>query len=306
MADLRPYRDERDWWAIRSLLVESYARSAPGWNWDIRHWDGWRFHSEVPRTDAEMADLIGLCESADGKVVGAVHPEGTGDAWFELDPDRPELFEPLLEWAERHLARPDESGRPRLEVFAYDYDEPRSRVLARRGYNADPDGAWFRRLIVDRESEAAEVVPAPPYALRSTEPSAEDDGRVAELLNLVFGRTIHSAREYQTFRQRSPSFDPELNLVAVAPDGTFAAHVGLTLDDANHHGIVEPVCTHPDHRRRGLAQGLIAEGVRRLAIRGAEIVTLDTGDDPGTNAFYERCGFRDAYHGRWWRRSSSA
>jgi hypothetical protein len=49
--------------------------------------------------------------------------------------------------------------------------------------------------------------------------------------------------------------------VAEASDGSFAAHVGLTLDEVNGHGIVEPVCTGPDHQRRGLARALILDGL---------------------------------------------
>jgi ribosomal protein S18 acetylase RimI-like enzyme len=51
--------------------------------------------------------------------------------------------------------------------------------------------------------------------------------------------------------------------------GSVAAHVGLTYEAVNRHAIVEPVATHPDHRRLGLARALLAEGLPRLATRGA-------------------------------------
>jgi len=60
-----------------------------------------------------------------------------------------------------------------------------------------------------------------------------------------------------------------LDLVAVAPDGTLAAYVGMPYDASNRLGSFEPVCTHPDHRRRRLACVLMLEGIRRLRSIGA-------------------------------------
>lgn len=61
---------------------------------------------------------------------------------------------------------------------------------------------------------------------------------------------------------------PELDLVAVAPDGRFAAYVGIPYDEFNQRGIFEPVCTHPDHRQKGLAKVLVQEGLHRLKAHG--------------------------------------
>ena len=43
---------------------------------------------------------------------------------------------------------------------------------------------------------------------------------------------------------------------------------GVTYDEANRRGIFEPVVTHPDHRRRGLARALMLEGMRRARALG--------------------------------------
>jgi hypothetical protein len=83
----RPYRDVRDSARIRSLLVETHRLVRPGWTWDIRRWDGWRFDRDEPWTDADLACLVGLWETADLRVVGVVHPEAPGEAWIELHPD---------------------------------------------------------------------------------------------------------------------------------------------------------------------------------------------------------------------------
>jgi ribosomal protein S18 acetylase RimI-like enzyme len=165
-------------------------------------------------------------------------------------------------------------------------------------------GGWTRRV----ESSALAVDRlelTPPYVMATTHAATalNDAERMAKLLNAAFRRTQHTGHEYRTFMTSSPSFEHLLNLVALAPDGSFAAHVGVTYDAVNRHGIFEPVCTHPDHVRNGLARALINEGMRRLAQRGAVSACVETGDMEPANALYRACGFVEEYRGHWYERS---
>jgi predicted N-acetyltransferase YhbS len=136
------------------------------------------------------------------------------------------------------------------------------------------------------------------YTQRVTRPGdLADCERLAALLNAGFGRTIHTAREYLAFTRGSPSFQHDLNLVAEAPDGSLAAHVGLTLEPVNGYAVFEPVVTHPDHRRHGLARSLMHAGLRLLQARGAREAYVGTGDAAAANALYDAIGFTEAYRG---------
>ena len=302
----RPYRnDDADWWRVRELLVASHAATPPSWNWDIRHWDGTRFHSAVPRLSDAFAATVTVWEAADGRLVGVVHPEGEGggEAFLELDPDFRHLQAAMLNRAEASLAAVRD-GSLVLDLSTWDYDLPRRQLLAACGYRMLDRGIWLRRARFG--SWAIPDAPvADGYRLRTTTPAAEDAARMAGLLNAAFNRSIHSAAEYATFMAESPSFRHDLNLVAVAPDGSFAAHVGVTLDETNRHGVFEPVCTHPDHGRRGLARALLFEGLRRLAALGAATVHVETGDAEAANAFYASCGYTEEYRAHTWRREWS-
>ncbi|MFZ0546808.1 MAG: GNAT family N-acetyltransferase [Candidatus Promineifilaceae bacterium] len=92
----------------------------------------------------------------------------------------------------------------------------------------------------------------------------------------------------------------ELDLVAVARDGRFAAYVGVPYDAYNRRGIFEPVCTHPDHRQKGLARALMQEGLRRLKALGAVDVVVETGDMIPANRLYASLGFTEMYNGCYW------
>ncbi|MFN2167646.1 MAG: GNAT family N-acetyltransferase [Anaerolineae bacterium] len=84
-----------------------------------------------------------------------------------------------------------------------------------------------------------------------------------------------------------------------------AVHLGLRVrlrpgQPARH---LEPVCTHPDHQRRGPGKALMQEGLLRLQARGAVDVTVETGDMVPANRLYESIGFTEAYRGFEWRKA---
>jgi ribosomal protein S18 acetylase RimI-like enzyme len=79
--------------------------------------------------------------------------------------------------------------------------------------------------------------------------------------------------------------------------------VGIPYDQVNRRAIFEPVCTHPDHRRRGLALALMHEGLHRLRAMGAREVTVDTGSMEAANRLYDSVGFTERYKGYYWRRT---
>jgi ribosomal protein S18 acetylase RimI-like enzyme len=85
----------------------------------------------------------------------------------------------------------------------------------------------------------------------------------------------------------------DLDCVVEAPDGSFAAYCLAWLDDANDVGELEPVGTHPDHRRRGLASAVCRFAHQRLREEGATraIVYSIAGSDATT--LYESIGMRE-------------
>jgi len=232
-----------------------------------------------------------------------VHPEGEGDAHLELHPDYRYIEEDVIVWAEGHLAVPTEDAQQRqLHIFVFEYDSPRRRLLQKRGYEETANAGAIRRLRFGSRP-LPEPVMAKGYSLRATCPGDESDyQRIADVLNAGFNRTCHTAAEYRTFVAMSPSFCHDLNLVAEAPHGSFAAHVGVTYDESNRRGIVEPVCTHPEHRRQGLARGLMLEGLHRLKALGASDVYVGTGDSVPANELYESVGLTEVYKGYTWRK----
>jgi len=101
----------------------------------------------------------------------------------------------------------------------------------------------------------------------------------------------------------APTYQPELDLVVVAPDGSFASFCIVWYDERNQFGVFEPVGCHPQHRRRGLTKALICEGLRRLKRLGATLASVGSEDhNVASNALYESLGFRTLDYDYLWKK----
>ena len=293
---------EEDFWLVRHFLIETWPLMPPAFNWEVRRWDGSYFHNKQAGWPEKLGGAQGvrLWETEGGRLVGAVHPEGTGDAWLEIHKDFRRLEPEMLDWAEANLVRTVKDGRRKLGVFAWEYDEQRQQLLSQRGFKKREQGEVFRRKPC---SEAVSKPPRMPggYRLHEVRPGhAEDCERYAALLNAAFGRDFHKAQEIVTFTSKSPSFRSELELVAVAPDGSFAALAGMIYEEDNRYGLFEPVCATPKPRPLGLTGLLMVEGHRRACELGAECCHVATGIGAAANRFYSALGFEIISTGWMW------
>lgn len=93
-----------------------------------------------------------------------------------------------------------------------------------------------------------------------------------------------------------PAYLPDLDLVAVAPDGSLAGFcIGWLNKGAGAEigGQIEPLGIAEDYRKLGLGRCLLTEGLRRLETQGAEAIYVET-DNYRDEAFllYESVGYR--------------
>lgn len=289
----QPIRYPEDAGPVREFLARLWPLAPLGSVWEVRRWDGCLFHNETPGLAPERTARSRLWVAVDGRIAAAALSEGGRQIHPHVAPEAAELLEDVVAWAEKA------AGDDGVLLTVWEGEEAKRRLAVTRGYRETDAREVTRLLRLDAPT------PTPPpfpegYLLRTTADQPGDRRAIADLLNAAFGRTIHTAAEVGTFTRLAPSFRRETDLVAEAPDGTLAAYAAVCWDDLNRHAIFEPVCTHPEHRQRGLAKALMLEGMRRAAALGAATIEVGTGDADPANALYASLPFTEVASGRVW------
>ena len=223
-----------------------------------------------------------------GRIVGVVHPEDGGDLFIEVDAAHRDLEEEMFAWGESNPSPPRREGAP-PSTWVKSLDAFRKNILTERGWSwIGPDEYTRRRSL---ETPLPEGSVAAGYTVRSID-LAQDAEQRAAVSRSAFGskRTAELARVLA----QAPTYRSDLDLAAVADDGTFAANTTVWLDVANRYVVFEPVGTHSEHRRRGLASAVIAEGMRRAEALGATVAYVGSGEGSPANLLYKGLGFVDA------------
>ena len=113
----------------------------------------------------------------------------------------------------------------------------------------------------------------------------------------VIGSVFSHCREYMTenaakLYSEASFYHDGLDLVVVAPDGNFAAFTTIRMDPVSRITEFEPVGTHPDHRKLGLAKSIILEGLKRLEKHAPSFVSIPgAADNEGATKLYDSLGF---------------
>ena len=98
------------------------------------------------------------------------------------------------------------------------------------------------------------------------------------------------------FMAPSPHSTHEYDVVIADENGEYVCFAGMWWIPQNKLAYMEPLCTSPEHRRRGLAAAALTEHYRRMKALGA--THMSGGEDP----FYEKIGYGNGYHFSFWKK----
>src|SRR6201999_2422809 len=107
--------------------------------------------------------------------------------------------------------------------------------------------------------------------------------------------STYTAESYEGVR-RTATYRGDLHILVEAPDATMASSTIMWLDEANRTAEFEPVGTHPDYRRLGLARAMLLHGMRLARAAGATHATVACLGARGRSAareLYYGVGFRE-------------
>ena len=86
-----------------------------------------------------------------------------------------------------------------------------------------------------------------------------------------------------------------------AEDGTFASFLTYRVDSLTKITSLEPMGTHPDHRRKGLEKILIQEGTKRALNYNPSLFYIGRAANTlGANKLYDVTGYIEKYEYHKW------
>lgn len=210
------------------------------------------------------------------------------------------LHRQLVAWADSRARQilDTPGGRPRWYVNVFADQAGRLRDLEEAGFASQAnvgEDSWSK-VLMQRPAQmpVADCTLPAGFTIRPLRGESEVEAYV-ELHRAVFESKSMTV-EWRARTLRRPEYLPDLDLVAVAPDGRLAAFCICWLDKSAEReisGQVEPLGVHEDFRHLGLGQAILSEGLRRLQLAGAKRMVVET-DSYRNAAFnlYESVGFR--------------
>jgi mycothiol synthase len=287
---MRNYKDENDFWHIRQFLREvMVANDFREFSWPVARLDYWRWHGiENCHSNESLEKEVILWETPDGQVAAVLNPEGNGNAFIQIHPAYKtlDLEEEIILTAMERLSNRGSDGKQHLSIWTDSQDSLRLDILKKHSFvrGKEMESQWRRDL--DGPIEAAPV--AEGYTIRSLGDASEIPAR-----SWASWRGFHPNEPDEKYEgwewyhniQRCPLYRRDLDIVAVAPDGTIAAFATFWYDDTTRTAYIEPVATVPEHQRKGLARAAITEGLRRVQRMGCRRAFV-SGMEAGPDALY--------------------
>ncbi len=277
----RHYRDA-DYASVCDFLIE-LNRDGPEhihWNWARFEW-----MIEHPEFDKSLRETIGLWWDGERVVGAAIYDMYFGEAFCAALPGYGALYPAILEYAFRELR--DDSG---LAIAIG--DDCAEEIAAAKALGFVPEAQAETVMRRELDGELPVMLPEG-YHLTELDPEREDRKELQWLFWQGFDHGTDRAAFEADFTETQASapgrrvhFDPRLSIAVIGPDGEKAACCCLWFLDRTDYAYVEPVCTVPAHRGRGLGRAMLSEAMNRARTLGARRAYVIS-----DQVFYEKLGF---------------
>ncbi|MBQ3418085.1 MAG: GNAT family N-acetyltransferase [Ruminococcus sp.] len=273
---------KRDYEAVCDFLIElnRHEKHHINWNWARFEW-----MTEHPEFDKNASSSIGLWID-DNRVVGAaIYDMYFGEAFCGVLPGFAELYPEILAYAYKELK--DDSG---LGIAICDENTFEIEAAKQAGFVKTEQTETVMSIDLNKEL-TADLMDG--LRIVSLDPKKEPYD-----FQWLLWQGFDHGTDREEFEEQDPIIPqirrhliPYLSIAAENTAGEKAAYCCLWYSEKTDYVYVEPVCTIPSYRGRGVAKALLYEALNRARTLGAKkaYVISDA-------AFYEKLGFHKEKH----------
>lgn len=263
---------EWDWRNGAPAPFLEYALSSDWMNTRFTH--RWRIWEDGNR-------IVGFCFTEDPAT----------DVYFCLRPGYESISDEMILWADTQM--PGDPPSRRFVLFA---GQTALVDAAERAGYVQTHSTTHRQYFFDQPLE----YPLP-AGFRFTEPGNVSVEKACECCYKGFGHEEEDGpwdgySEHGYHLSSAPHATPEHFIAIENESGDYVCYAGMWWTPENRLAYMEPLCTVPEYRGRGLASALLSELARRMHALGAAQMT------GGSNPFYEKIGFKPADVWTFWKK----
>ncbi len=288
---MRDFVWSEDFELVHTFLLKLYNLTSKLHNWIPTRFENRKFGQCGTKYEDEEDNEVKIW--MDGKKIIAITIlEGT-DLVINAHPDYKFAELEIIQWAEeeRRKLKDKTVEENVLNITTLELDVQRIKLLEKLGYINTGFVCYSRIRPSDLEIPDYEL----PEGYEIKQLNMEIDfAEYHEVISSVFKHCSKMTEESARFFTKASFYNPDLDLVVVAPDDSFAAFCTIRLESERIIAEFEPVGTHPNHRKLGLAKAVMLVGLKRLENYQPTVVCIpDAAATAGANKLYDSIGFTE-------------
>ena len=239
-----------------------------------------------------------------GHPIGWAYVDEFNNLWWEMDTRYEELLgAQIIEWGEGCI-RKTLSHRKLTTLDASCREDYVKRIAFLKKFGFQQTEGSTIRMIRDLSKPIAEPKLPQGFVIRPIA-GIQEVKAVAAMHRAAFG-TDYMTTENRLIIMNTSEYDPSLDLIVLAPGGAIAANCICSVNEVSKIGNTDPIETHPNYQRMGLARALLLTGLGTLKERGMVIAQLGTSSDNiAMQRTAESVGFVVKYKTIWFARRVS-
>lgn len=270
---------------VRTFLIELSRNNHTHINWNWARWE-WMYHH--PDFDRDAIEKIGLWFCDEVLVGVAIYDHYFGEAFFAAAAGHEKLETDILDYMVNNLS--DENG---LGIAVNDKDIQTAGVLTDYGFTIHEQTENILELTINEFD--FKTITEDSITLKRLD-IKKDLHKHHEVLWKGFDHQGDLPLDEDTVtKQRimltAPNINSQLHIAAVNENSEFVSYCGLWYDPDTDYAYVEPVCTIPDYRGKGIAKFVLSKALKNAYSLGAKKAYVISDME-----FYKRSGFKQHSH----------
>ena len=271
--------------SVCDFLIELSKDDLKHINWNWARWEWMAFH---PEFNAGLADKIGLWFCSDELVGMTTYDQYFGEAFFAVKKGFEELEKDILEYAIATFT--DENG---LGIAVNDTDTNTIDLLRSYGFAKHDNTENILELTFENLTFDFSVPQG--IAIKNLD-TKKDLYKHQKVLWKGFDHEGNAPDDETTVNKQktmlaAPHLNSYLHTIAENEEGEYVAYCGCWYSLKTVYAYVEPVCTIPQYRNKGLGRAVLLEALKRCCSLGAKKAYVISNDN-----FYKSLDFHQHSH----------